>query len=66
MAATGLDWETILDTMTLPRYEDLQKEWMKAPPLHVAFAAFAGCYQPEAKEEATQQNSDLLTGLLGD
>ena len=49
-----MDWDTVLDTFTLPRYEALQKEWEKAPPLNICVAAFAGYYAVVAHTDWTR------------
>jgi sugar (pentulose or hexulose) kinase len=60
----GLDWDTVLDTVTLPRLRAYRKQWRRYPPVRVIAAVFAGYKAPrEAAGPAEKPGAISIASL---
>lgn len=61
----GWTWDTVIDTLTIPRLLALNRHWREYPPLHITVASFmeAGRFG-RAKKDADSLEGDQAWAAL--
>lgn len=64
-AATGWDWDRVIESLTIPRLQALTRHWRQAPPVAVQLAAFFGIGAGSQSSDGSDDDGAALEDLKG-